>query len=233
MSGPAAILRELHRLRRFTKDLQDEIDRLPRQLKGQQDKVARAEAALKEGQDKVAHLKVESREKDVTFKATQEQIVKHEDQRNRAGSKKEYDGLNLEIANAKKALARLEEEFLVGLTDIEERSALLPDLEKTLKVAREELARLEASGKERRTSLVSQLEKAQQDLKEVEATLPPDIKIAYDRQVQARGEDAMAAVQDRVCVACYTSITAQSHNELLQGLFVPCKSCGRILYMPE
>jgi predicted nucleic acid-binding Zn-ribbon protein len=43
----------------------------------------------------------------------------------------------------------------------------------------------------------------------------------------------MTAVEGQSCAACYTEITAQQYNELKQELFVLCKSCGRILYLPE
>src|SRR5437899_3098908 len=43
MSGPADILREIHRLKRHVKDLQSELERLPRLLKGQLAKVSRQE----------------------------------------------------------------------------------------------------------------------------------------------------------------------------------------------
>jgi predicted nucleic acid-binding Zn-ribbon protein len=49
----------------------------------------------------------------------------------------------------------------------------------------------------------------------------------------ARGADAMAAVENRTCTACYTEITAQNYHELILGQLVVCKSCGRILYLPE
>jgi predicted nucleic acid-binding Zn-ribbon protein len=51
--------------------------------------------------------------------------------------------------------------------------------------------------------------------------------------VAAKGDSAMASVQDRTCSACYTEITAQSQNDLLQERLVFCKNCGRILYLPE
>ena len=65
--------------------------------------------------------------------------------------------------------------------------------------------------------------------------LPADYhnKPLYDRLVNAKGEDAMSEVLNKVCVACYTEITAQSYNDLIGGKFLLCKSCGRILYLPE
>ena len=41
----------------------------------------------------------------------------------------------------------------------------------------------------------------------------------------------MSGVQGRTCTACYTEITAQNYNDLLQGNFVICQSCGRMLYL--
>ena len=66
-----------------------------------------------------------------------------------------------------------------------------------------------------------------------EAGLPEDVRALYDRLVAAKGDSAMASVQDRTCSACYTEITAQSQNDLLQERLVFCKNCGRILYLAE
>ncbi len=47
------------------------------------------------------------------------------------------------------------------------------------------------------------------------------------------GHEGMAAVKSHSCSNCSTEITAQNYNELLQEQFFVCKSCGRILYLPE
>ena len=56
---------------------------------------------------------------------------------------------------------------------------------------------------------------------------------AYDRLIASKGEDAMSPVENKNCIACYTGITAQNYHDLVQGKFLLCKSCGRILYLPE
>jgi predicted nucleic acid-binding Zn-ribbon protein len=233
MAGPATILREIHRLRRFAKDLQTEIDRTPRLLKGQQTRVSRQEEALKQAQDDLKHLKVTAHEKEVELKQTLQEITKHEDQLNRAGSKKEYDALKAEIAAGKKRTQGLEDEILEALTHIDERTAEIPTVEKALKQAKTEYAEFEKSSQGRLGELATQLEQAQQQIKDVEASLPDDIRPQYNRQIAARGEDALAAVQNRTCMACYTEITAQNYNDLVMNQFLVCKSCGRALYLPE
>jgi len=234
MAGPAAILREIHRLRRHAKDLQTEINRLPLLLKAQQNKVARQEEIQRETQENLKRLKVTAHDKEVTLRTTHQQIAKHQKQLNEAAGKKEYDALQAEIAADRKKCQQLEDEILEGMVQTEEKTAQLPELEKAVKRTREECAQFERDAQGRQASLAEQLQQVQQQLKEVEATMPENIRQQYDRLINAKGEDAMSAVQGRTCTACNTEITAQMYNDLqLTGQFVLCKSCGRILYLPE
>jgi predicted nucleic acid-binding Zn-ribbon protein len=63
--------------------------------------------------------------------------------------------------------------------------------------------------------------------------VPSEVRVQYQRVVNVMGPDALAVVQDRSCSACCTEITAQMYNDLQQEHFVACKTCGRILYLPE
>ncbi len=233
MSGPAVLFREIHRLRRFAHELQEQIDRLPRQQKAQQTKVARQEESLRQAQDALKHLKVDIHSKEGTLKSTHGQIAKYQKQLNGAESKKEYDALQHEISDAKAACARLEEEILEALGQSEEKTAQLPELEKAVRQAKEEQAQFESAMQERLASYQTQLTETRQQLQEREAVLPANLRAQYERVVAAMGHEALSSVQGHSCAACYTEITAQQYNELQQELFVLCKSCGRILYLPE
>jgi predicted nucleic acid-binding Zn-ribbon protein len=233
MSGPAVLFREIHRLRRFAHELREQIERLPRQQKAQQAKVARQEEIYREAQDAIKHLKVEAHTKEVTLKTTHGQIAKFQKQLNEAGSKKEYDALQHEISDAKATLQRLEEEILTGMAVSEEKTAQLPELDKAVKQAKEEYAKFEAGMQERLTNLQTQEAETQAQLREKEAAIPDNVRGHYERIVANMGHDGLTAVAGRTCAACYTEITAQQYNELQQELYVLCKSCGRILYLPE
>ena len=89
MPAPAVILREIHRLRRFAKDLQTKIDQGPRTLKAQQARVARQEDILRQAQEGLKRLKVTIHDKEVTLRTALQQITKHEKQQNEAASKKD------------------------------------------------------------------------------------------------------------------------------------------------
>ena len=128
---------------------------------------------------------------------------------------------------------QLEDEALAAMTAVEEQTARLPELEKALKQAKDDVANFDTTCKQRQLELAEQLKVVKQTILEVDTTLPEDVRAEYQRLVGFKGEDAMAAVQNRICLACNTSITAQQQNELLQGQFVACKSCGRFLYLAE
>jgi predicted nucleic acid-binding Zn-ribbon protein len=233
MAGAAVVLREIHRLRRFAKDLEKEIERNPQLVKAQHAKVTRQQDLVREGQETLKRLKVASHEKEVLLRSTVQLIAKHEKQLNEAGSKKEYDALKSEVAADKKKCAQLEDEILDCLVQIEDHTAKLPELEKAVHQAQADAQEFEKNSEGRVASLKEQLSQTLRSIEEVEATLPEDVKAQIDRLVASHGEDAMAAVENRICMACYTEITAQAFNNLNLGLFMICKSCGRALYLPE
>lgn len=233
MAGPALILRELHRLQTHARNLRDEIDRGPRTVKIHEAKVVRQEDLLRESKEAVQKLRVEIREFESSLKTKHGQIEKHQKQLNESTSKKEYDALQAEITYDKKECQKLEEKILQAMEEVETRSARIPDVEKEVQRLNQEKARLIDDVQTRRNQLTNQLAEVHKSLAAAEAQLPIDAKEMYDRQTTARGDDALSRVDNRICAACYTEITAQSSNDLVQGKLVPCKSCGRILYLPE
>src|SRR5437667_194210 len=169
MAALGTILREAHRLRRHAKDLQAEIERGPRLLKAQQTKIAKQEESLRQGQETLKKQKVKMHEKEGTLKTAQQQVTKYEEQRNKATSKKEYD--ILEVMGA-----------------VEEKAAQIPELEKAVKQAKEEMAQFEKTSQARAAGLTEQFRQAQKELADIEASLAPDVRTQYLRLVNARGE---------------------------------------------
>jgi predicted nucleic acid-binding Zn-ribbon protein len=233
MASTAELMREIHRLRRFARDLQEQIERAPARHQAEQAKTARKQDAVRENQEAIKKLKVTVHEKEVTLRTTHGQIGRYQQQLNEVGSKKEYDALQAEIAAAREKCAKLEEEAFAAMAETEERTANIPPLEQAAKQAAEEFANWAKDSDARMADLKRQLDETQAKLKEVEAAVPASARSQFERIVRHRGVDAFAPVQDGTCGACRTEITAQQYNDLLIGNFVACKSCGRILYLPQ
>ena len=231
MSGPAPILRELHRIRRHIKDLEAKIEQAPRALKTQQLKLAHQDGGLKQAQDELKQLKVHIHEKEVSVKATEQQIAKYEKQRGEVKNKKEYDTLGAEIKQAQGHIRKIEDEILELMGAVEEKSALLPDAEKGAKKAHDAFAQYEKDQVGLLERYASEKSRALEELAAVEATLQGDVRTMYDRLIKAKGTEAIAGVQGMICAACYTEITPQMANLLRTEDFVICKNCGRMLYL--
>src|SRR5215467_1180486 len=107
MPTPAETLREIHRLRRFLRDLQTKIDEVPRRLKILQERVTFQEEQFRHAQETIKKLKVKAKEDEGTLKVINEEIGKYSRQLGNIMSKKEYDALQHEIAHGKKKTDQL------------------------------------------------------------------------------------------------------------------------------
>lgn len=233
MSGPASLFREIHRLRRFARDLQEQLERLPRTRKAFQARLAKAEQTVRDEQDAIKKLRVTASDKEKQLKAKGDAIDRYTRQQNEVTSKKEHDALLLEIAHARDVIAELENDILQAMSDTEERQARLPEAEKALATVKADLAKFEAESGARKEMLDGELAKATAALKECDAKVPADLKPQYARTINSMGADGFAVVRDRSCTECNVEITRTIELRLINDDFAVCPSCGRILYLPE
>ena len=82
-------------------------------------------------------------------------------------------------------------------------------------------------------ALAADIARLEAELRQNEATLPRDIDEMYQRVVKQKGEDALASIDNQCCDGCNQQIPLNIVNQVMLGQPVFCKSCGRLLYMPE
>src|SRR5215831_16783643 len=136
MPGVAEFLREIHRLRRHAREMQQEIDRAPVVLRAHKAKKEKAEASAAEAHDAVKKLKVATHEKEVTLKTTIQQIAKYEKQLDEVTDMKQMEALRHQITAAKDKVSTFEDEILNALGEIDERNAKLPEQDKAAAAAK-------------------------------------------------------------------------------------------------
>jgi predicted nucleic acid-binding Zn-ribbon protein len=227
----ADVFREIHRLRRRARDLQEQVDRIPRQVKARQAVIERHQEKQKAEQDAIKKLKLAILEKEATLKAVHAQIAKYEKQFNEAGSEKEFDALKHEIEHARQNYDQVEAEIFAALEESEERAGKLPELVQAIEMARTALAEFEQAAVGQRAELEQELSEVQESLRQREETISPASRVEYDRIINALGPDALARAEGRVCTGCSMEMTPQNYQDLLVGRFVVCRSCERILYL--
>jgi predicted nucleic acid-binding Zn-ribbon protein len=234
MSTPVPpILKELHRLRRHLRDLQNEIDRGPRVLKMRDDQLAAEQQRHKDAYETIKRLKVKQKDDEVSLKQTEQQLAKFQADLNMAGSKKEFDAKQHEIEMATARKGSLEDAILSTITEIEERTADLPNVEKRWADAQAEYQQFLQDARDRLERMKADQAASQSLLAETEDRLPPEVRPLYDRLVKSFGPEALAGITGRTCSHCRMSITEQQRNNLLGGGFVCCPQCARGLYLAD
>src|SRR5262249_51893756 len=160
--------------------------------------------------DALKKMKMAVHEKEVSLKSSHQLVKKYEGQLREITSKKEYDALQHEIDGAKKTIAELEDQILTGMMEVDEKTAGLPKFAEAVAAAKKEAAEFEATAAQREANLRTMLQETETKYQQVEAEVPPEIKVQYQRIVKAKDHDALAAVAHRACTACSTSITIQN-----------------------
>lgn len=227
------VLRNLHYAIQKVHDLGIELEQGPRKLRQHQARVEQQQKKLEEEQAALKHVKVGIHDKELNIKDNLQKITKHQTQMGQVTTNKEYQALKHEIENEKLANKKIEDEILEIMLTLEERAKVIPEFEKAVHAAKEELKKAEAE-------MAGRLEEKRQILKQAEAevaaaedAMPPDLLVTYKRLFNSMGAGAISPLNGRSCTECYTEATSQQINDLKSNRVVTCKSCGRLLYLAE
>lgn len=226
----ADTLRECHRLRKHLKALQEEVDRGPRVLKAQQARLAAEEQAHKDHAAAITRLKLKQREDEGSLKQTETRLAKLEGQLNGISVPKEYEAKKSEIKQAADKRAELEDAILATMGELEEKTAAIPAVNQKWADAQAEFARQQQEGRERLERLKADQLASAAALAKAEADLPAKNRPTYDSLVKAHGPDAFAALKERVCQGCRTTLAEQRAIEVRAGGFALCPGCGKMAY---
>ncbi|MBO0697035.1 MAG: hypothetical protein J2P46_01450 [Zavarzinella sp.] len=227
------LLRELHRLRKLIRDSQAEVERAPRVLKAHQNKLAAQEKAVADAKDALKHRKADVLTGESQIKSLHQALNKHEKQLDGLTGPKEIEAKQHDIANTRGLIAKQEDDLLAAMTDVEERTAKIPELDAGLAKARADFQQYEKEAAERIGRLKEEAALATKALAAEEAKIPPAVRGQYDRLVKAHGADALAPVENQSCSHCRVGITMQMYSDLQRGTeIIFCRNCGRALYLP-
>ena len=172
------VFREAHRLRKHLRELQKEIDLGPRVLKNHQDELDEERQAHKDHHDSITKLKLKQREDEGSLKQTDTRLAKLEDQLIGISVQKEYDAKKSEIAQAKAKKAELEDAILTTMTEIEERTAAIPAIEKKWADAQAAFAEFQKQAADRLEMLKNDKAASEALLAKTEEGIPVDVRRA-------------------------------------------------------
>jgi len=228
-------LRTLHGIHVELTDLDGQLRRGPQLIHAHEANVLRCRENLSRLEDEAKRARMASDAKQTQLRAGEEKVDKFKVQLNTAGSNREYQALKDQIAAAEMANSVLADEILEGLDRLDEFTTKLGAAREALAKAEAEQAKVAAQVQRETPSIRDNLEKTQARLKEAEAALPDDFRAIYVRAVQAFKQEALAPVTGEFCGGCNQKVPLNAINALLLPEPKPlvCRSCGRMLYVPE
>ncbi len=233
MNISAEALRELHRIHRQLADLRERLERGPKQIRAGEANAQHMETQLAEQKQQLKRARMTADEKQLQLKSREDRIADLQVKLNTASSNKEYQALKEQIAADEQANSVLSDEILEMLEKLDELEENVKQTEVNQKKSAEDLQKVKARVQEEQVKLEEELGRVTAEKTRAESTLPAEFKQEYERMTKARGEDALAPVENDCCGNCYHSLSPQIMNDLYMSKPVFCKSCGSLLYLSE
>lgn len=203
----------------------------PLELEDDRKKVAEARKALEDVAAEIKRLKIESDRGELDVRRADAEIEKYRIALNQTKSNQEYTILKEQIRRQEELRGAAEEEVLGKLTRIDVLEAERKTLAERLAADEENLRRRTAEVAEIVRGIERQLARLAEERKRLAADIDKDHLAIYERILARHRNFALAKVEGQICQGCYISVTTQDVNLLLQGQFVQCRSCSRLLYL--
>ncbi len=227
------ILRTLHRIHHQLGDLQHRLDRGPKQIAAAEANVTNRQGIVEQAKAEEKAFRVTLDQMQLNLKSAEAKIKDLDVKRNQAQSNKEYQLLAEQIQAAEMANSVLADEILEAFDKAEQLKKDVALTETELSAAKQRLSEVQAEVAKAQPGLQAEADRLQKELNDSEATLPEEIRDPYCRLVRQRGEDGLAVVENQSCGGCFTQVPLNVCNQIMLNQPVFCKSCGRMLYLPE
>ena len=234
MPSTASNLRELHQLHQRAKALRDRLNSGPKTLAARQTTLATRQKAVEEAHKAEQDAKVAVKRHAHTMQVQQGRIDDFTVKLNTVKKNEQYKAIQTQIANDRNAMEKTEGEYLEAMERVDQMKAAKHEADLELKKANDDVEALKALLAANAEGQKAQLAELEAAIVDAEAIIPEEQRDRYRRTVKQRGADALAEVDGSACSGCFTTVTAQNMNELINGhslLF--CMTCGRILYLSE
>lgn len=227
------LMRTLHRIHTQLSDLRGRIAAGPRQIAAHTAQLEATETARTGVQEDVKKARMTADQKQLQLKSAEAKIRDLDGKLNACKTNREYQTLTEQIAADRMATKVLEDEILESLERIDTVKKSLPAAESAVEAARKVLVDTKARVAAEAATLEAEVQRLRGELETTERELPAEIRDLYDRAVKQKGAEGMAPLDGESCGGCFRQITGNMYSDLLVGKVIACRSCGRLLYLPE
>jgi len=231
----ASLIAEIHQIQRQLSDLNSRRQRGPKMIQVQKDASERIHARLEQGKAEHRLLSQAAKFKEEQLAQSEAALNRRKSQMQEAKTNKEYQALKLQVEADEAANGTLADEALLAIDKAEKFAPNIVSIEQELQAANEMLTKTQMMIAEESPTIEEDIVRCSARLKEAERKLPQDFREIYSRLDKSMGgEQSLAQIYDQnFCGGCRQSIPINFIAQVLHGKPVTCKSCGRLLYIPE
>lgn len=226
-------LRRLHALHQQLDQLRGRLLKGPRMAQAHQEQIRLAEQNLEQAKKTFNDIRLASHNKQMEYEQKLADIQRRKGRLLESDDNREYQLLKDQIAADEMAVSVLADEALELMARVEDMAAKLKEAEVALAAAKESATRWQAEFEKEEPIIRSDLAALEQEIKHLETTLPREVRELYQRVITAKGSSGLAPVRGDFCGGCNQHVPLEMRSRLIRGEAIWCRSCGRLLYMPE
>lgn len=227
------VLRRLHSLHQQLEQLRGRLLKGPRLAQAHQEQIRQAEHNLEQAKKAYNDNRLASHHKQLEYEQKLADIQRRKGRLLECDDNREYQLLKDQIAADEMAASVLADEAIELMTRVEEMAAEVQKAEAALAAARDAAVKWQAEFEKQEPAIREEISRVEHELKHLETLLSGDIRELYQRALRNKGSSALAPLRGDFCGGCNQHVPLQMRSQLLLGNPIWCRSCGRLLYLPE
>ena len=196
-----------------------------------QTKTAASQAALEAARQRIKQIESNRKKLELEVETKKQAIERYSLQQFQTKKNDEYRALAHEIAMARDAIVKLDDQQLELMEQAEAAQKELAAATRLADEAKKQADRQITDLTAREENLKKELTTLEADRDDLAAAVDPDVLPRYERLRKSKGENVVVGVAHGVCGGCHMKlqrqviVTCQGSQEI-----VSCPNCGRILY---
>lgn len=212
------------------RELKDQLEKYPQEISRHNNKIENAKKSIAEAKKELEQTRKSKFDLDRKLAENQDSIKKAEKKLFEIKTYKEYEALQKEIGEAKRASGEVEEEILKNMEEIDRLEGLVKEKEVELAEMEKEYEQVASDYKIKIEALESNYTTKKREREKVSSLVNSDVLSMYER-IRRRNGVALVEVKNEVCTGCHMNIPPQLFNEVLtSSRIIQCPNCQRILY---
>ncbi len=229
-------LLELQKLNDEISERRKDIVALNASIKKQRDILDQERTDVEAIRAETVNIKMEQDKRELDLNTNETDIAKLLGQLNSAKTNEEYSALTRRIEEERRQDSGIEDEIIRLMERTDEIKAKADELKKDIDTREKELDVFEKEAQDQIAQYEAKIETLRRQCSEVESGIDEDSLAMYKRVFAKHDGDALAPADSVTlsCCGCNMHLTRETVNRVLgDDAIVFCKSCNRILYIPE